>query len=111
MDGQPIALEGWHERGDLCVNSGDDGGKGDGHECKRSDKDPDDLLLIFELKNQVDQNNGPGEEDQGFVHVRQGNVAVTGLMRLQPPGDKACRVDDEAYDQQGGGEGSEYSIP
>lgn len=109
MDRQPIALEGWHQRGDLCVDP-DDGGKGDGQEGKRSDKNPDDLLLVFELENQIDQDNGPREKDQGLVHVRQGNIAVTGLMRLQPAGDKASRVDDEANDQQGGGEGSEYFI-
>jgi len=110
MDGQPIALEGWHQRDDLCVNSRDDGGKGDGQEGKRSDKNPDDLLLVFEFKNQVDQNDGPGEKDQGLVHVGQGNIAITGLMRLQPTGDKASRVDDEPNDQQGSRERSEYSI-
>ena len=111
MDGQPIALEGWHQRGDLCVNSRDDGGKSDGQEGKRSDKNPDDLLLVFEFKNQVDQDNGPGEKDQRLVHVGQGNIAVTGLMRLQPTGDEASRVDDETNDQQGRGEGPDYFVP
>ena len=69
MDRQPIALKGGHQGGDLGVNARDDGGEGNGQESKGGDKNPDDLLPVFEFENQVDQNNGPGEEDQGFIHI------------------------------------------
>jgi hypothetical protein len=63
MDGQPIALEGRHERSDFCVDAGDDRGEGDGEKRKRGYKDPNDLLSIFEFENKVDQDDCPGEED------------------------------------------------
>ena len=69
MDRQPIALKGRHQRGDLSVNAGDNGGKGNCQESKGSDKNPYDLLLVFKFENQIDQNNGPREEDEGFIHI------------------------------------------
>jgi hypothetical protein len=69
MDRQPVALEGWHKRGDLGVYAWDDGGQGNRQKSKGGNKNTYDLLLIFKFKNQVNQDNGPGKEDQGFVHI------------------------------------------
>ncbi len=69
MDGQPIALKGGHQGGDLCVNVRDDGGQSDSQKSKGNDKNPYDLLPVFELENQIDQDNGPREEDEGFIHI------------------------------------------
>ncbi len=69
MDRQPIALESGHQGGDLCVNARDDGGQGNRQEGKGGDKNSYDLLLVFKFENQIDQDNGPGEEDQGFIHI------------------------------------------
>jgi len=55
---------------------------------QKSDENPYDLLLIFEFEDEIDQNNSPGEKDQGFIHIGQRNIAVTRLMRFQPPDDK-----------------------
>jgi len=90
MDGQPIALEGGHQGGDFCVNPGDDGRQGDRQEGEGSDKNPYDLLLVFEFENQVDQNNGPRKEDERFVHIGQGDIAIARLMGFQPTGEQAA---------------------
>ena len=49
MDGQPIALKGGYQGGDLCINVRDDGGQSDSQKSKWNDKNPYDLLPVFEL--------------------------------------------------------------
>ena len=90
MDGQPVALEGGHQRRNLCVNPGDDGRQGDRQKSKGSDENPYDFLPVLEFENQIDQNNGPRKENERFVHIGQGDIAITRLMCFQPTGEQAA---------------------
>jgi hypothetical protein len=84
MDRQPIALEGGHKRINPRVHSRDDGSKGDCQERDGGHKDTNDLLLIFKFQDQVNQDNGPGEKDQGFIHIGQGDIPISRLVGFDP---------------------------
>ena len=69
MDGQPITLKGRNKRGDFRIDARDNESESDGKKGKRGNEDSDHLLLVLKFENQVDQNNSPREENQGFVHI------------------------------------------
>ena len=52
--------------------------------AKGRDKDADDLLPVLEFEDQIDEDDRPGKEDQGLIHVGQGNIAVSRLVGFHP---------------------------
>ncbi len=95
MNGQPVTLEGRHQRGDLGIDAGDDGDDGDRQKGQGGDKDANNLLLVFEFKDEVDQDNRPGEEDQRFVHIRKRNITIPCPMGFQPAKYQSHGVNDQ----------------
>jgi hypothetical protein len=111
MNRKPIALKGWDQRSDLSIDARDNGSEGNGKEGKGGNEDADDLLPVFEFENQIDQDDGPGEKDERFVHVGQGDITVSCLVGLDPAKDESSRMEEQAEEQEISREGPRPITP
>jgi hypothetical protein len=54
--------------------------------------------VISDIDDKIDQDDAPGEKDEGFVHIGKGYIAVSRGVGLQPPNHEPCQVDEETDD-------------
>lgn len=95
MDSQPVTLQGRDERADIARHPRYQRGHGNGDDSKRGGNDTDGPLVISDIHDQIYQDDGPGEKDKGFVHIGEGYISVPRGVRLPPPDQEACQVDEK----------------
>ncbi len=86
---QPVALQGGNQGLNGVVEP--ELGPGHSQEGKGNDKGPDRPLAVFEVDQNVDQKDGPGEKDNRFIKVGKGRMAgsagdLVGFVPAQPYG-------------------------
>mgnify|MGYP005624530883 CR=1 FL=1 len=95
MDGQPVTLQGGDERADPARYARHEGGHGYSDGSQRSGDDSDGPLAISDIHNEIYQDDGPGEKDEGFVHIGEGDIAVSRSVTFPPSNYKTCQVDNK----------------
>ena len=87
MVGQPVALQGRHQRVDVSRQV--ELGPGHGQQGKGHHKGADHPVFVLGVDDAEDQHDAPGKEDHRFVEVGQGGVAhahVVGFLPAQAGG-------------------------
>jgi hypothetical protein len=51
--------------------------------------------VISDIDDKIDQDDAPGEKDEGFVHIGKGYIAVSRGVGLHPSDHEACQVDEK----------------
>jgi len=95
MDGQPVTLQGRDERADLAFCTRKQGGQSKGDGCQGSGDNAEGPLVISDIHNEIDQDNGPGEEYKGFIDIGKGDISVTGGVTFTPANQEPHQVDEK----------------
>jgi hypothetical protein len=87
MNGKPVTLQGRNEGTDITFCTRHQGGQGKGASCQRCRDNTDGPLVIPDIQDEIDQDNGPGEEYEGLIDIGKWDISVTGGVTF-PPADQ-----------------------
>ena len=96
MGNEPIALQRWNEGLNLGAYPGTNGGVCKGQECPGYHKGTYHLVFVLPLQDQVEQSDGPGEEDHRLVKVGERSMSPAQFVRDHRPGNDGRRMNHKS---------------
>lgn len=103
MDGQPVTLQGRDEGADIVFRTRHQRGQGKGDGCERSGDNADGPLVISDIHDEIDQDDGPGKEYEGLIYIGKGDISITGGVTFPPADQETHQMDEKTRDDNAEG--------